>query len=186
MTRRWIRDKGGMADLAAARLRKHEEQVLEPTYLESLYWTSAQRFYASDAWQRLRARVLQKYGRRCMCCGATPATGAIIQVDHIKARSLYPELELLESNCQVLCRDCNMSKGTYNETDFRSPPRLPSLAVRSTLPDSEGLASARFPSDAPRSAPPTTASRPAAVSHSPVVEPRERRADPADTTVESG
>jgi len=73
-------------------------------------------FYQSREWQELRYKVLKKYGRRCMCCGTTKG---VIQVDHIKPRSKYPMLALVQSNLQVLCRDCNLGKSNIDETDFR-------------------------------------------------------------------
>lgn len=42
-----------------------------------------------------------------------------IQVDHIKPRSKYPALELVESNLQVLCKQCNHGKSNIDQTDFR-------------------------------------------------------------------
>lgn len=54
-----------------------------------------------------------------MCCGATPATGAVINVDHIKPRKKYPHLALEISNLQILCHDCNHGKGNWDETDWR-------------------------------------------------------------------
>lgn len=75
-------------------------------------------FYQSDAWFELRQRALDTYGAICMNCGDTPANGAIIQVDHIKAKSRHPALALVFENMQVLCRPCNMGKGT-KEKDFR-------------------------------------------------------------------
>lgn len=73
-------------------------------------------FHASAAWQELRARVLDHYGRKCLRCGKTSGP---IQVDHIKPRSLYPELRLEFRNMQVLCHACNMEKGQTTE-DYRS------------------------------------------------------------------
>lgn len=75
-------------------------------------------FYSSWEWKKLRYNVLLKYGRRCMCCGATPPD-AIMVVDHIKPRKKYPELSLNMDNLQVLCRCCNMGKSNNNYTDFR-------------------------------------------------------------------
>jgi 5-methylcytosine-specific restriction endonuclease McrA len=49
-------------------------------------------FLESAAWKRLRYRVLIRDGRRCCCCGATPETGAVMNVDHIKPRRTHPEL----------------------------------------------------------------------------------------------
>lgn len=77
-------------------------------------------FYESDEWRKLRARVLEKYGCRCMMCGRTPKQHRIVvHVDHIKPRSKYPELELEFNNMQVLCEDCNLGKGNRYSTDYR-------------------------------------------------------------------
>ena len=78
----------------------------------------ADNFYHSQAWRDLRYRVLDKYGRRCQKCGATPAAAAL-HVDHIKPRSKYPELELAFDNLQVLCESCNLGKSNKYEDDFR-------------------------------------------------------------------
>lgn len=53
-----------------------------------------------------------------MCCGAKPPN-VIIQVDHIKPRSKYPDLAYDPKNLQVLCRDCNKGKYDRFEDDFR-------------------------------------------------------------------
>ena len=63
--------------------------------------------------------ALKKYGARCQCCGATPATGATINVDHIKPRKFFPELALSVDNLQVLCHECNHGKGNWDQTDWR-------------------------------------------------------------------
>jgi 5-methylcytosine-specific restriction endonuclease McrA len=54
-----------------------------------------------------------------MCCGATPQTGAVMNVDHIKPRKTYPELALSVENLQILCGECNHGKGNWNTTDWR-------------------------------------------------------------------
>ena len=63
--------------------------------------------------------ALKKYGARCMCCGATPADGAVMNVDHIKPRKLFPWLALDLTNLQILCGECNHGKGNWNMTDWR-------------------------------------------------------------------
>lgn len=70
------------------------------------------------SWSKLRMHVLNKYGRKCQCCGATPESGAVLNVDHIKSRDRYPHLAFNEENLQVLCAECNRGKGD-NEIDFR-------------------------------------------------------------------
>lgn len=76
-------------------------------------------FLQSFEWRRLRLKIIKKYGATCQCCGASPQTGAVINVDHIKPRKFFPNLALDENNLQVLCNDCNHGKGNWDETDWR-------------------------------------------------------------------
>lgn len=80
---------------------------------------STDAFLSTFEWRRLRMKVIKHYGPVCMCCAATPATGAVINVDHIKPRRLFPELALDFDNLQVLCHDCNHGKGNWDQTDWR-------------------------------------------------------------------
>lgn len=76
-------------------------------------------FLESYEWRRVRMEALKKYGARCQCCGATPADGVKMHVDHIKPRKLYPELALNLNNLQILCEVCNHGKGNWDMTDWR-------------------------------------------------------------------
>ena len=76
-------------------------------------------FYETEMWRALRYRAFAKHGNRCQCCGARPSDGAVLQVDHIKPRSKYPELMLEIDNLQVLCKECNLGKSNRDETDWR-------------------------------------------------------------------
>jgi 5-methylcytosine-specific restriction endonuclease McrA len=76
-------------------------------------------FLKTFEWNAVRMMALKRHGYRCMCCGASPATGAVINVDHIKPRKFYPELALDVENLQVLCNPCNMGKGNWLQEDFR-------------------------------------------------------------------
>ena len=78
-------------------------------------------FYNSPAWQKVRYEALKRSNGCCELCGDSKRTGAIIQVDHIKPRSKFPQLELEPSNLQVLCRPCNMGKSNRDEVDWREP-----------------------------------------------------------------
>lgn len=85
-------------------------------------WPKAPRFTPdsfcdSPEWRALRAQVLEYYGKECMKC---EATDCVIQVDHIRPKSLYPELRLEFKNMQVLCRECNRAKA-QSIRDYRSP-----------------------------------------------------------------
>jgi hypothetical protein len=81
---------------------------------------SSNSFLNTYAWRKLRMEALKKYGPKCMCCGATPATGAVMNVDHIKPRKLFPSLALNIDNLQILCHECNHGKGNWDRTDWRS------------------------------------------------------------------
>jgi len=75
-------------------------------------------FYESIEWINLRFKALTMHGRKCLCCGARPPD-VVLHVDHIKPRSIYPELALEISNLQVLCAKCNLGKGFKYQNDFR-------------------------------------------------------------------
>jgi len=42
-----------------------------------------------------------------------------MHVDHIKPRSIHPDLSLSFGNMQILCEDCNVEKSNLHETDYR-------------------------------------------------------------------
>lgn len=77
-------------------------------------------FYKTWEWKQLRYAYLKTHLPRCECCGATPDDRIRIVVDHIKSIRRFPELRLDPANLQMLCNDCNMGKGTYDETDWRT------------------------------------------------------------------
>ena len=76
-------------------------------------------FLESYEWRQVRMVVLKRDGARCACCGATPADGLRMHVDHIKPRRKFPELALDPRNLQVLCEVCNHGKGNWDQTDWR-------------------------------------------------------------------
>jgi hypothetical protein len=58
---------------------------------------------------RLRAQVLMRDSAKCRLCGATPADGAKLHVDHIQPWSKGGETII--GNLQILCETCNIGKG---------------------------------------------------------------------------
>lgn len=89
------------------------------TKKQKIKYLENKKFYESNEWRSLRYEAFKKYGRKCMVCGATVENGAILHVDHIKPRSLYPELELILENLQILCKDCNLGKSNKDSIDWR-------------------------------------------------------------------
>jgi 5-methylcytosine-specific restriction endonuclease McrA len=80
---------------------------------------TSKEFLNTYEWRKLRMEALKKYGPKCMCCGATPATGAVMNVDHIKPRKAWPSLAMDINNLQILCHECNHGKGNWDQTDWR-------------------------------------------------------------------
>lgn len=80
---------------------------------------SSDEFLSTYEWRKIRMVALKKCGARCQCCGASPTTGAVMNVDHIKPRKTHPELALDLDNLQVLCHVCNHGKGNWDSTDWR-------------------------------------------------------------------
>jgi 5-methylcytosine-specific restriction endonuclease McrA len=99
----------------AAKVKALEEKLNNPAPPQ----VATDAFLDSFEWRRVRMVAIKKYGARCQCCGATPSTGATINVDHIKPRKLFPQLALDMDNLQVLCHECNHGKGNWDMTDWR-------------------------------------------------------------------
>lgn len=76
-------------------------------------------FYKSGEWRSLRYSAFEQYGNYCCCCGRSPKDGVVLHVDHIKPRSLFPELALELDNLQILCEECNLGKSNRFATDWR-------------------------------------------------------------------
>jgi len=93
--------------------------VHTPYGWRSLAWLKSDAFLESREWKDFRYRVLKQRKPICELCGATRKDGTIIQVDHIKPRSTYPQLALERSNAQILCDPCNLGKGADDQTDWR-------------------------------------------------------------------
>ena len=62
-----------------------------------------------------REAVFKRDNYTCVWCGERSRTGkaVIIQADHIKPFSLYPELRFALDNGRTLCRECHSKTDTY-------------------------------------------------------------------------
>jgi 5-methylcytosine-specific restriction endonuclease McrA len=67
------------------------------------------RFYRSAEWKRLRFAQLQAEPC-CRMCGASAASGARMNVDHVRPLHRYWHLRLDARNLQTLCAGCNWGK----------------------------------------------------------------------------
>lgn len=102
--------------------------VVRPAYLppmpkRSPDYRKDEGFYESNEWRQVRYFALRRADGCCQCCGARAMPDNPLHVDHIKPRYTHPELSLDPDNLQVLCVDCNMGKGAWDDTDWRSKTR---------------------------------------------------------------
>lgn len=111
-----VSKKGKKKDAAITTFKR---KLNLPKILPSTPSVVSNDFLSSYEWRRLRMQALKLHGAKCQCCGATPSTGAVMNVDHIKPRKLFPNLALELSNLQVLCHECNHGKGNWDMTDWR-------------------------------------------------------------------
>lgn len=100
--------------------RAQKRRIQTPRWSQNLRNAHGYDFYRSPAWRELRFEALKGSNGCCSLCGRSNRLhGVILHVDHIKPRSTNPELELTLSNLQVMCEDCNMGKGSRDDTDWR-------------------------------------------------------------------
>jgi len=90
--------------------KRHSNDI--PNYVPGMRFG----FYKTREWRDVRSKALVKHGKRCQCCNSTEGH---LHVDHIKPRSLFPELELDLNNLQILCEGCNIGKSNTDQTDWR-------------------------------------------------------------------
>jgi hypothetical protein len=132
------RIRGSIVNKYNKRIKREEKQLKNKQTLEAIrpkikkqskpeYYTkqykgnvNSQEFLSSYEWRQIRMVVLKRDGARCSCCGASPETGEVMHVDHIKPRRKFPRLALDPNNLQVLCEECNHGKGFWDETDWRN------------------------------------------------------------------
>lgn len=91
------------AEIAILKAARKDEK---PRYRQGM----GSEFYKTWEWRGVRFDVLRASNGKCQLCGRGKQDGIILHVDHIKPRSKYPELELVATNLQVLCEDCNIGK----------------------------------------------------------------------------
>lgn len=104
--------KQGRSALGFKHLPRQTKTWIDPEKYE--------KFYSSREWRELRYLALKNTDGRCECCGAAAKDGASLHVDHIKPRASRPDLQLSLSNLQVLCVDCNIGKGAWDDTNWKA------------------------------------------------------------------
>jgi 5-methylcytosine-specific restriction endonuclease McrA len=100
------------------RTRKIIQHWRDPVFREAVRKTRDGGMY-TEAESKLRYDAIKKSMGKCEACGASPKSGAVLNVDHIKSIRNAPHLIRDPGNLQVLCSDCNWGKGNRDSTDWR-------------------------------------------------------------------
>jgi 5-methylcytosine-specific restriction endonuclease McrA len=105
--------KNKLRESSAKALRKKQMKDDPLAYFPNM----GKEFYDTRMWKDLRFDVLRenavsnKDGKaHCVLCGAWWTTENPLHVDHKLPRSKFPQMELMKSNMQVLCKMCNEGK----------------------------------------------------------------------------
>lgn len=114
---RW-RGDGSLRELAAVRAQLEAEREAKAAILDAEVKAAAMvpvvnpavrppraRHYSPAEWAEARRDTFATHGRVCWRCA-----GYAAQVDHVKPKSLFPELALVRSNLRPICWPCNRAK----------------------------------------------------------------------------
>lgn len=74
--------------------------------------------YKTTKYQEWRSLVLSRDLYKCVNCGTAGNKNNPLQVDHIKPRSLFPELALTVSNGRTLCLFCHRKTDTFGRKNI--------------------------------------------------------------------
>lgn len=92
--------RGGKVNQAPVRV--------EVNYDNKLFEKQLHDFYQSKEWKELRNSVKEELTPMCIVCGAEEE----LHVDHINPVRFFWEQRLCRDNLQILCKDCNLEKGS--------------------------------------------------------------------------
>jgi 5-methylcytosine-specific restriction endonuclease McrA len=98
------------------RAKRKKDDEIRNAKLKS---TPLRSFYHTRAWKIVRFEALKRDGAKCVVCGAKASEDVTLHVDHIIPKSIAPKKALDLDNLQTTCRDCNLGKGAWDETNFR-------------------------------------------------------------------
>lgn len=91
--------------------------MVEITKLSNKSYKEAKDFYNSNEWKVCRKLFLESHIiRMCSYCGIDlneEQNVKKLQVDHIKPLKYYWDLRIEQTNLQIICEDCNQSKGSF-------------------------------------------------------------------------
>jgi hypothetical protein len=93
-------------------------KIISKVKRDSYGKTSETLIYKTSKYKEWRALVLARDNHKCLNCGFSGNKDNPLQVDHIKPRSLYPELALTVSNGRTLCLRCHRKTNTFGRKNI--------------------------------------------------------------------
>lgn len=78
----------------------------------------ASEFYRSHEWRSCRREFLKNnLSRECVYCKIELNENNKLNVDHIKPLKYYWDLRIDHSNLQIVCKECNLKKGSFTNPE---------------------------------------------------------------------
>jgi hypothetical protein len=75
----------------------------------------ARKLHSSVAYRKLRRFALDRANNQCQICSSQHK----LHLDHVKPKSLFPELALNKDNVRILCQDCHINTDSYGGKIFK-------------------------------------------------------------------
>ena len=117
-------------DMAKKRYEDHKDKLKDKMKVYHNLHRDKQNAYSREHWVKIRNKVLEHYGNKCVCCGET--RNHFLTIDHINNNGAKHRREisvngdgknvninswLVKNNYpdgfQILCWNCNCAKGFY-------------------------------------------------------------------------
>lgn len=112
ITRRTFLSKTYVGCCSSCKKQKRSERSKKQVGSKNPNWKSgatseADKFYNSKEWKELRKQAFERDHYTCVDC---TRVGRELEANHIKPRSKFPELKLVLSNIETLCKKCHDKK----------------------------------------------------------------------------
>ncbi|ELA9373249.1 hypothetical protein QUO16_004573 [Vibrio parahaemolyticus] len=76
------------------------------------------------SFKKYKDELFQEFEGKCCYCGVKAFSPQMVDIEHFKPKSLYPELANDKANLLIACRECNMFKAAKFPLDDNGEPLL--------------------------------------------------------------
>lgn len=76
------------------------------------------------SFKKFKEELFQEFDGKCCYCGVKAYSPKMVDIEHFKPKSLYPDLANDYENLLITCRECNIYKGPYFPLNDNGEPLL--------------------------------------------------------------